>query len=276
MARVVKITDRVKIGGRGPLALIAGPCVIESEASAMQHARALKDLTARARIPFIYKSSYRKANRSSVNSYTGPGLEKGLKILKRVKKEFGIPVLSDVHCREEVDPAAEVLDVIQIPAFLCRQTDLILKASRTRRVVNVKKGQFLSPQDMRNVIKKVESTGNRRLLLTERGTSFGYNNLISDFRSVVIMRKFGYPVIYDASHSAQIPGGLGTKSGGMREFIPPLIAAAASVGCDGIFIEAHRNPDKALCDGPNMISLKTLRKTIRLMKVAQGVGRSFR
>lgn len=276
MTKVVKIAEDVKVGGKSPLVLIAGPCVIESENSALYHAKALRDLTARAKIPFIFKSSYYKANRTSVDSFTGPGLKKGLKILKRVKKEFKIAVLSDVHCKEEVDEAAGILDVIQIPAFLCRQTDLILKAGRTKKVINVKKGQFLSPYDIENIIKKVESTGNKKLLLTERGTTFGYNNLVTDFRSIIIMRKFGYPVIYDASHSVQIPGGLGTKSGGMREFIPPLVMAAISVGSDAIFIEVHKEPDKALCDGSNMISLKTLKEVLLLMKVAQNLGRAFR
>jgi len=276
MAKVVKITGNIKIGGKEPLALIAGPCVIESQESAMYHAKALVEMTSAAKIPFIFKSSYSKANRSSVDSFTGPGLKKGLKILKRIKKELNIPILSDVHCKEEIKEAAKVLDIIQIPAFLCRQTDMILKASRTRKIINIKKGQFLSPYDIKNIIKKVESTGNKRLLLTERGTSFGYNNLVSDFRSILIMRKSGYPVVYDASHSVQIPGGLGTKSGGMREFIPPLIMAAVSVGSDAIFIEVHKNPGRALCDGPNMMSLKGLEEILPLIKVAQGLGRSFR
>jgi len=276
MTKVVKITEKIKIGGKNPLVLIAGPCVIESEKSALYHAKALKQLAARAKIPFIFKSSYDKANRTSINSFRGPGFKKGLNILKKVKEEFNIPILSDVHCKEEAEAAAEVLDVIQIPALLCRQTDLIIRAAKTKRVINIKKGQFLSPYDVKNIIKKVESAGSRKLLLTERGTLFGYNNLVSDFRSIIIMKKFGYPVVYDVSHSVQIPGGLGPKSGGMREFIPPLMVAAASVGSDAIFIEAHKNPNRALCDGPNMISLKTLGEVLKLTKTAQGLGRNFR
>lgn len=276
MTKVIEVTEDVKIGGRNPLALIAGPCVIESEKSALHHAEVLKELTTRARIPFIFKSSYDKANRTSISSFRGPGLKEGLRILGRVKKEFKIPVLSDVHCKEEVDEAAGVLDVIQIPALLSRQTDLILKVAKTNRVMNLKKGQFLSPYDFQNAIKKAESAGNTKLLLTERGTAFGYNNLVSDFRSIVIMRKFGYPVIYDAGHSLQVPGGLRTKSGGMREFIPPMIAAAVSIGSDGIFIEVHENPEAALCDGPNMISPDTLGEVLELMKAGEELGRRFR
>jgi len=276
MTKVVKVTEKVQIGGTNPLALIAGPCVIESEKSALHHAGALKKLTEQAGVPFIFKSSYDKANRTSASSFRGPGLKEGLKILAKVKKEFKVPVLSDVHCKEEVKQAAEVLDVIQIPALLCRQTDLIIKAAGTKKVLNLKKGQFLSPYDFQNAIKKAESAGTDKLLLTERGTAFGYNNLVSDFRSVVVMKKFDYPVIYDASHSVQIPGGLRTKSGGMREFIPPLIAAAVAVGSDGIFIEVHENPDAALCDGPNMISLEALEEVLELMKAGEELGRRFR
>ncbi|PIU42019.1 MAG: 3-deoxy-8-phosphooctulonate synthase [Candidatus Omnitrophica bacterium CG07_land_8_20_14_0_80_42_15] len=276
MQKIVKVSKNIKIGGREPLVLIAGPCVIESEKSALYHAEAIRDLTSRYKVPFIFKSSYDKANRTSVSSFRGPGLKKGLEILSKVKKEFGIPVLSDVHCSEEIGEAASVLDIIQIPALLCRQTDLIVKAARTNRIINIKKGQFISPYDMKNAIEKIESTGNKKILVTERGTLFGYNNLVSDFRSIVIMKDFGYPVIYDASHSVQMPGALGDKSGGMREFMPPLIAAAASVGCDGIFVEVHTNPAQALCDGPNMLSLKTLGSVILLIKEAQKVGRHFR
>lgn len=276
MTRVVKVTEKVQIGGANPLALIAGPCVIESEKSALHHAGALKKLTEQAGIPFIFKSSYDKANRTSASSFRGPGLKDGLNILAKVKKEFKVPVLSDVHCKEEVEQASGVLDVIQIPALLCRQTDLILKAAGTKKVLNLKKGQFLSPYDFQNVVKKAESAGADKLLLTERGTAFGYNNLVSDFRSVLVMKKFGYPVIYDAGHSVQIPGGLRDKSGGMREFIPPLIAAAVAVGSDAIFIEVHENPDAALCDGPNMISLEALEEVLELMKAGEALGRRFR
>jgi len=276
MTKIIKINKNVKIGGKERLVLIAGPCVIESEKSALYHAEVLKKLTSSLKVPLIFKSSYDKANRTSLASFRGPGLDKGLRILQKVKKEFNLPVLSDVHCREEVDEAAEVLDVIQIPAFLSRQTDLIVKAAKTKRVICIKKGQFLSPYDMANAVKKVESTGNRRLLLMERGTVFGYNNLVNDFRSIIIMKNFGYPVIYDAGHSAQMPGGLGNKSGGRREFIPPLTAAAISVGCDGIFLEVHKNPNKALCDGPNMVSLKKLKEVLKIAKEAQGLGRRMR
>lgn len=262
----------VKIGGDNPLVLIAGPCVIESESSALRHAKALKDLTGRLNISFIYKSSFDKANRTSVKSYRGPGLKKGLQILKKIKKELNIPVLSDIHCKEEIAEAAKVLDIIQIPAFLCRQTDLILAAARTGKVVNIKKGQFLAPWDMRNVVKKVESTGNKKILLTERGASFGYNNLVSDFRSILIMREFGYPVIYDATHSVQMPGGLGDKSGGERQFVPYLSMAAVACGANGIFVEVHEAPDRALSDGPNAVRLKDLEgMLIKLNKIERAV-----
>ena len=219
----------VKIGGGNSVVLIAGPCVIESEDLVMSHARRLKAIAVEAGVPLIFKSSYDKANRSSADSYRGPGLKKGLKVLKRVKETFGLPVLSDVHCRLEVKEAARVLDVIQIPAFLSRQTDLISAAAATGRVINIKKGQFLAPWDMENVIKKIEAEGSKKILLTERGVSFGYNNLVSDFRSILIMKRFGYPVVYDASHSVQLPGGLGKKSGGERAFIPHLAMAAAAI-----------------------------------------------
>lgn len=276
MTKIVRIAEGVQVGGTNPLALITGPCVIESEKSALHHAGTLKKLTERSGVPFIFKSSYDKANRTSISSFRGPGLKEGLKILAKVKKEFNIPILSDVHCKEDVAQAAEVLDVIQIPALLCRQTDLIIKAAETKKVLNLKKGQFLSPYDFQNAVKKAESAGTDKLLLTERGTAFGYNNLVSDFRSVVVMKKFGYPVIYDAGHSVQIPGGLRDRSGGMREFIPPLIAAAVAVGSDGIFIEVHEKPDAALCDGPNMISLKALGEVLELMKAGAELGRRFR
>lgn len=261
----------VKIGGNSPLVLIAGPCVIESEKSALRHAGILKDITQALDIPFIYKSSYDKANRTSIDSYRGPGLKIGLKILKKVKAKYGIPVLSDIHCREEVKEAAKVLDILQIPAFLSRQTDLIAQVARTGRVINIKKGQFSAPWDMRHVIKKIESSGNRKILLTERGVSFGYNNLVSDFRSVLIMREFGYPVIYDASHSVQTPAGKGSSSGGERKYIPYLSMAAAACGVDGLFIETHENPGKALSDGPNMIRLSELEKMLSKIKEIEKV-----
>jgi len=257
MVKEIEIYN-IKIGKNSPLLLIAGPCVIESELSTLKHAEALKDLTRRFKIPFIFKSSYDKANRSSIDSYRGPGLVKGLAILKRVKEEFDVPVLSDVHCKSEITAAAEILDVIQIPAFLCRQTDFIIACAKTKKAINIKKGQFLAPWDIVNVIKKVEAAGNNRIFVTERGFSFGYNNLVSDMRSIPIMQKFGYPVIYDATHSVQLPGGLGNTSGGNSEFIPVLARAAVAAGADGIFVEAHENPAKAMCDGPNTISLSNL------------------
>ena len=265
MTKEIKIGN-VKVGGDNPLVLIAGPCVIESEKAAMRHAQILKEITDRLNVPFIYKSSYDKSNRTSINSYRGPGIKKGLAILKKIKSKFGLPVLSDVHCKEEIEEASKVLDVIQIPAFLSRQTDLIIRAAKTLKAVNIKKGQFLAPWDMKNVIKKIEATGNRNILLTERGVSFGYNNLVSDFRSLIIMKEFGYPVIYDATHSVQIPSGLGDKSGGDRRFIPSLSLAAVTCGADGIFIEVHENPRKALSDGPNMLYLEKLEDLLLKMK----------
>lgn len=262
---MVEITN-IKIGGGNPLVLIAGPCVIESEESAIFHARAIKDIAASVGMPFIYKSSYDKANRSSIESYRGPGIARGLAILKKVKEQVGIPVLSDVHCRSEVEEAAGILDIIQIPAFLCRQTDFVLAVASSGKAINIKKGQFLAPWDVPNVIEKVERAGNNKILLTERGTSFGYNNLVSDMRSLQIMKDFGYPVIYDATHSAQLPGGQGKSSGGECQFVPGLARAAAAMGCDGLFIEVHSNPDKALCDGPNMLPMDDLEKLLRQVK----------
>ena len=260
------IVGKVKIGGGNPLILIAGPCVIESEKSALNTAETLKDICEEINIPLIYKSSYDKANRTSVKSFRGLGLKKGLKILKKVKGEIGIPVLSDIHKEDEIDEAAEVLDIIQIPAFLSRQTDLIIKVAETERVVNVKKGQFLAPWDIKNIIDKVESTGNKKILITERGVSFGYNNLVADMRALPIMRGFGYPVIFDATHSLQLPGGAGSSSAGQREFVPHITRAAVATGCDGIFMEVHPDPNKAPCDGPNMLKLKNLPPLLEQIK----------
>ncbi|RJQ56440.1 MAG: 3-deoxy-8-phosphooctulonate synthase [Nitrospiraceae bacterium] len=246
----------IKIGGQNPLAFIAGPCVIETEEITLSIASKLKGYSAKFNIPFIFKSSYDKANRTSVNSYRGPGIEAGLKILQKVKKELNIPVLSDIHSAEEIAKAAETLDVLQIPAFLCRQTDIIIAAAKKGKPVNIKKGQFLAPWDVKNIIDKALSTGNENIMITERGVSFGYNNLVVDMRSIPIMRGFGYPVIYDATHSVQLPGGQGKSSGGQREFIGPLAKAAVAAGCDAVFMEVHENPDKALCDGPNMLSIE--------------------
>jgi len=242
------IVDSVKIGAGNPLVLIAGPCVIENETSALEHARLIKKVAGKAGIPLIYKSSYDKANRTSIDSFRGPGLKKGLKILKRVKEELKIPVLSDIHTQGEIKEAEKVLDVIQIPALLCRQTDLLLAAGRTGKPINIKKGQFLSPEDMEPIIKKIASTGNENILLTERGSCFGYRNLISDFRSLVIMGKFSYPVIYDATH----------------------------VGCDGIFIEVHQHPEEALCDGPNSLPLAELLELIQTIKEIDRITHGYK
>ncbi|MDD5173996.1 MAG: 3-deoxy-8-phosphooctulonate synthase [Candidatus Omnitrophota bacterium] len=276
MTREISIGN-IRIGGDNPIVLIAGPCSIESESSAMRHAKALKDITGRLGISFVYKASYDKANRTSIDSFRGPGLKKGLKILKSIKDKLGLPVLSDVHCRGDVKEAARVLDIIQIPAFLSRQTDLIVAAAKTGKVVNIKKGQFLAPWDMRHVVKKIESAGNKNIILTERGASFGYNNLVSDFRSILVMKDLRYPVVYDATHSVQTPGGLDDKSGGEKRFIPYLSMAAAACGVNGIFVEVHENPDKALSDGPNMIKLDELEamliKIKRVERACQTSGR---
>ncbi|OGW75256.1 MAG: 3-deoxy-8-phosphooctulonate synthase [Omnitrophica bacterium RBG_13_46_9] len=258
MNREVQVKD-IKIGRKNPVVLIAGPCVIESEESAIRHAKAIKAIADGLNFPFIFKASYDKANRSSIRSYRGPGLKKGVSILEKVKKVLDIPVMSDVHSVREVREAKGVLDVIQIPAFLSRQTDLILAAAKTKKPINIKKGQFLSPWDMKNVVEKIEYAGNRNIIITERGTTFGYNMLVSDFRSVVIMKKFGYPICFDASHSVQIPGGLGTKSGGQNEFIAPLAFCAVVCGADAIFVEVHENPRESLSDGPNMLKLSKLK-----------------
>ena len=271
------------IGGGSPLALIGGPCAIEDERHALMLAERLQRMTADARVPFIYKSSYDKANRSSVHSYRGPGLKEGLRILARVKETTGLPVLSDVHDVAEVEPAAEVLDVLQVPAFLCRQTDLLLACGRTRRPVNVKKGQFVAPRDMGNVVEKIRSTGNEVILLTERGTSFGYNNLVVDFRGLPIMRGFGYPVIFDATHSVQLPGGAGDRSGGERQYVQALARAAVSVGVDALFMEIHENPDRTLpdgrplSDGPNMLRLDDLPRLLdEILAITSALGGASR
>lgn len=239
--------------GDGNFFLIAGPCVIENEDLVLKTAEQITRIAAAHKVPLIFKSSYDKANRTAVSSFRGMGMEEGLKILQKVKETVGVPVLSDVHGPEEATAAAGVLDVLQIPAFLCRQTDLLLAAGKTGKVVNVKKGQFLAPWDMANVVEKLESTGNRKIFLTERGASFGYNNLVSDMRSLVIMRRTGYPVVFDGTHSVQLPGGGGKVSSGQREFVLPLTRAAVAAGCDGLFLEVHPSPDQAPSDGPNMI-----------------------
>lgn len=256
----------VSIGGDGPLAVIAGPCVIESKESALRHAAALKERADRVGVPYIFKASYDKANRSSVDSFRGLGLEKGLAILAEVKAKIGVPVLTDVHETAQVAAVKDVADILQIPAFLCRQTDFVAAVAQSGRVVNVKKGQFLAPWDMRNVIDKILSTGNQQILVTERGASFGYNNLVSDMRSLVVMREMGYPVVFDATHSLQLPGGLGNASGGERKYIPALARAGVATGVDALFMEVHENPDQALSDGPNSLALENFEALLRKVK----------
>ncbi|MGA7855031.1 MAG: 3-deoxy-8-phosphooctulonate synthase [Candidatus Acidiferrales bacterium] len=264
---------KIRFGGDAPLFLIAGPCVIESEAHAMRMAERLGEITSELGIPFIFKASYDKANRSSLDSFRGPQLEEGLRILGEIKKCTGLPVLTDVHDISQIGPAAEVCDILQIPAFLCRQTDLLLAAGRTGRVVNVKKGQFLSPWEIGNAAEKIASTGNEKIILTERGSSFGYQNLVVDMRSFPIMRKFGYPIVFDVTHSVQLPGGAGKSSAGQPEFIEPLARAGAAVGLDGIFLEVHDNPSQALSDGANALPLgqfrALLQKILRLSALAR-------
>lgn len=269
MHRVV--LGSVVFGDPRKLVLIGGPCVIEDESSTLKLAAAIQKITRSLKISYVFKASFDKANRSSIHSFRGPGLEKGLKILSRVKKECGLPVLTDIHTPEQAEPVAAVADILQIPAFLCRQTDLLLAAAVTGKIVNVKKGQFLSPWETKNIIRKLEESGTKKILLTERGTSFGYNNLVNDFRAIPVMRGFGYPVVFDATHSVQIPGGQGTASGGRAEFIPTLAQCAVVAGADAIFMEIHENPAKALSDGPNALALKRLKplleKLIALKKV---------
>lgn len=257
IAREVLIGN-VRVGGNQPLFLIAGPCVIESEDHALMMAERLAAAASHAAVPFVFKASYDKANRSSGQSYRGPGLKEGLRILKKIQVRFGMPILTDIHDASQAEPAAEVADVLQIPAFLSRQTDLLAAAGKTGRVVNLKKGQFLSPWEMANAVEKVERTGNYNIVLTERGASFGYQNLVVDMRSFPILRKTGCPVVFDVTHSVQLPGGEGKSSGGQPEFIEPLARAGTAVGVDGIFLEVHDNPAKALSDGTNALPLTEL------------------
>ena len=252
------IVGGVEIGGGAPLALIAGPCVIEDEALTMTIAADLQAITEKLGIPLIFKASYDKANRTSVNSYRGPGLTRGLEVLQKVRRTFSIPVLSDVHRFEEIAPAADVLDVLQVPAFLCRQTDFVIEIARRAKAVNIKKGQFLAPWDVVHILSKLEQAGNENILLTERGVSFGYNNLVVDFRSFPILRGTGYPVVFDATHSVQLPGAAGKASGGDRNMVPCLARAAVAAGIDALFFEVHPDPDRALCDGPNSLVLDSL------------------
>ena len=257
-----------KVGAGNRPFLIAGPCVIESEQLVLDTAGKIAEITKSLGIPYVFKASFDKANRTSIKSYRGPGIEQGLAVLKKVKDLLSLPVLTDVHTDEQATEAGKVVDVLQIPAFLCRQTDLLIAAAKTGKVVNVKKGQFLSPPEMANAVKKVEECGSQRIVLTERGSSFGYNNLVVDMRSFPIMRSFGYPVVFDATHSVQLPGGGGTKSSGQREFVEPLACAAAGAGVDGFFMEVHPNPDEALSDGPNMVPLHQLKALLeRVMRI---------
>lgn len=263
----------ITIGPGAPLLLMAGPCVLESGDLAWEVAREMKAITARLGISYVFKASFDKANRTSLNSFRGPGAEVGLRILGRLRDEIGVPVVSDIHEPAQAEMAADYLDIIQIPAFLCRQTDLLVAAARTGKVVNVKKGQFVSPWDMEHAVNKLRGAGSEQILLTERGASFGYNNLVVDMRAFPVMRSFGYPVIYDATHSVQLPGGAGGSSGGQREFIPPLARAAMAAGIDGLFLEVHPDPGKALCDGPNTLPLSEVEPLLKqLLAVRQAVA----
>jgi 2-dehydro-3-deoxyphosphooctonate aldolase (KDO 8-P synthase) len=274
MRKIVKVKN-IPIGQGSPLVLIAGPCVIESEELTLKTAGMIKKVTDKLKFPFIFKSSYTKANRLSIDSYSGPGLEKGLKILEKVKKEFDIPVLTDIHSKEEALPVSEVADILQIPAFLCRQTDLVLSAAQTGKALNIKKGQFMAPEDMGIIAKKAESMGNEQILLTERGTTFGYHNLVVDFRSLVIMRDLGYPVVFDATHSLQLPGGGRTCSSGEPRFIFPLSRGAVACGCDALFIETHPHIEKALCDKSSMLPLDKLEKLLTQIKLVDEHRRTW-
>ncbi len=270
----INITKKITLSNNLPLSVIAGPCVIESRKQAFDLAKKLKDICLKGKINFIFKASYDKANRSSINSFRGPGLIEGLKILAEIKKELNVPVLTDVHCTHDVEKVAQVVDIIQIPAFLCRQTDLVVECAKTGLPVNVKKGQFLAPEDMKQVINKI-SNFNNKISLTERGASFGYRNLVVDYRAIEIMKQFGYPVIFDATHSVQKPGGLGTATGGDRQYVLPLAKAAAAVGVSALFLEVHQNPDKALSDGANSIDLTMFKSLIKQTKKIDKLVKGF-
>jgi 2-dehydro-3-deoxyphosphooctonate aldolase (KDO 8-P synthase) len=264
MTAVVEV-GKIRIGPGQPLALMAGPCAIEGEDFTLSMAERLRDVCAAHDVPFVFKSSFDKANRTSLDSYRGPGLDEGLRILRRVRDDVGVPVITDIHEPSQAAPTADVCEILQIPAFLCRQTDLLLAAGRTGKTVNVKKGQFVSPQEMQHAITKVESTGNHRILLTERGSTFGYNHLVVDFKALPQLRGFGYPIVFDATHSVQLPGGLGSASGGQRQYVPHLARAAVAVGVDALFMEIHEDPDRALSDGPNMLRLDDLPALLRTL-----------
>jgi 2-dehydro-3-deoxyphosphooctonate aldolase (KDO 8-P synthase) len=265
----------LRLGGANPLFLIAGPCVIESESHARMMAERVAKIASEAGVPYIFKASYDKANRSSIKAFRGPGLNEGLRILGKIKADLRLPILTDIHEASQAAPAAEVADILQIPAFLSRQTDLLLAAAKTGRIVNIKKAQFLSPWDLDNVAEKVASSGNRNIILTERGASFGYNNLVVDMRTFPILRKFGYPVVYDVTHSVQIPGGLGHASGGQPEFIETLARAGVAAGVDGLFLETHDNPEAALSDGPNALPLAQLPQLLRRVEELSSLVRRW-
>lgn len=269
--KAVQVGNR-QIGGDGRLFVMAGPCVIEDPERVLRIGREMKAICGRLGLPYIFKASFDKANRSSWKSFRGPGLTEGLKILKAVKEELQVPVVSDIHEASQAEPAAEVLDILQIPAFLCRQTDLLQAAARTGKCINVKKGQFMAPSDMKNVVEKISHEGNENIILTERGVSLGYHNLVVDMRSFPIMREFGYPVVFDATHSVQLPGGAGTHSSGQRQFIGNLARAAAGSGIDGVFMEVHDNPEEALCDGPNMLYLTQVEGLLRDMVAIKAIS----
>lgn len=263
---------KIQVGEGKPLLLIGGPCALESEELARTVAGTMREICERLGLSYVFKASYDKANRTSLSSYRGPGMEEGLAILDRLRKELQVPVISDVHDSSQVTAAAEVLDILQIPAFLCRQTDLLVAAARSGKPVNVKKGQFVSPWDMANVVDKLRGAGGKSVLLVERGASFGYNNLVVDMRSLPVMRSLGCPVVFDATHSVQLPGGAGGSSGGQREFIAPLTRAAVAAGVDGIFMEVHPDPDRALCDGPNSIALDEVEQLlVQLLRIREAV-----
>ncbi|MEW6040274.1 MAG: 3-deoxy-8-phosphooctulonate synthase [Elusimicrobiota bacterium] len=263
---------KIKIGKGAPLVLVAGPCVIESEIMTFSVAEKLKKISGELKIPFIFKSSYDKSNRSAVSYYRGPGLKKGLKILSDIKNQLNVPILSDVHCRAEIAPAAEVLDIIQIPAYLCQQTDMVVEAAKTGKVLNIKKGQFLAPWDMKKIAEKARSTGNDKIILTERGTVMGYNNLVADLRSIKIMQDIGYPVLVDVTHIVRMPGPPSSEAkGGQPEFVPLLARAAVAAGCDGLFLEVHPQPQKALCDASSMLALDKLEELLVEVKKISGI-----
>jgi 2-dehydro-3-deoxyphosphooctonate aldolase (KDO 8-P synthase) len=265
------VVGDIELGEGAPLFLIAGPCVIEDETRCLDVAVSVKEIANRLNVPLIFKASYDKANRTSITSFRGPGIEAGLRILSRIKEELGIPVTSDVHSPGQVERAAELLDVIQVPAFLSRQTDLLLAAGKTGKVVNIKKGQFIAPWDMVHAVEKVRSTGNDRIVLTERGSSFGYNNLVSDMRSIPVMKRTGCPVVFDATHSVQLPGAAGGRSGGERDMVSTLALAAVAAGADGLFVEVHQNPDEALCDAPNTLAVSQLEPLLQKAKAISEV-----